>query len=162
MKVELYEKVAGGWHVYPWRDPAFYKMNCYIEFPLLNVKYTILDGIQSTVAEWHFLWSRRSTTKPPRMDTMLYNLFLTRSIMYGTTVLIFVPSDRFLLINRYCRTACCRLHDGWSTGRSQTLRSLPIWNRNCYFLEVIFWLFWQLRAAIKVVLNLPQGHLQKS
>ena len=28
----------------PRRDPAFYNLNCYIEFPLLNDKYTILDG----------------------------------------------------------------------------------------------------------------------
>ena len=40
-------------------------------FPLLNDWYTYLDGIQSTVAEWHFLWSRRFTTKPPHLDWLL-------------------------------------------------------------------------------------------
>ena len=48
---------------------AFCYVNCYKIFLSLNNWYTILwRSFEPTVAECHFLWSRCSTTKPPRLD----------------------------------------------------------------------------------------------
>ena len=50
--------------------PAFCYVNSYKIFISLNDWYTILwRSFEPTLAEWHFLWSRRSTTNPPRLDT---------------------------------------------------------------------------------------------
>ena len=49
--------------------PAFCYVSSYNIFLSLNNWSTILWwSFKPTVAEWHFLWSRRSTTKPPRLD----------------------------------------------------------------------------------------------
>ena len=50
-------------------DPVFCYVNSYKIFLSLNDWYTILwRSFISTVVEWHFFWSRRSTTKPIRLD----------------------------------------------------------------------------------------------
>ena len=63
--------------------PAFCYVNSYKIFISLNNWCTILwQSFEPTVAEWHFLWSRRSTTKPPRLDTHVHCRFFFK--VHGT------------------------------------------------------------------------------
>ena len=54
------------------RSAVWIATKCFL-FWTINTPY--LDGIWSTVAEWHFIWSRHSTTEPPRLDFYLKIVF---------------------------------------------------------------------------------------
>ena len=61
------------------------------------------SGIWSTVAEWHFLWSRRSTTKPPRLDLQnKCNLTKYRPQFVIKKYFIYF----FLIMKNNCRPFC--------------------------------------------------------
>ena len=67
-------------------------LKCF-HFWMINTPY--LDGTRSTMAEWHFLWSRRSTTKPPRLDNISY-LYLLKNHKKDDLVLVCVtPPENF-------------------------------------------------------------------
>ena len=72
-----------------WHPAILIATECF-HFWMINTPY--LDGIRSTIAEWHFLWSKRSTIEPPRLDPSKQSLFFDLFVPFS---LIMIPYWQF-------------------------------------------------------------------